>query len=201
MLVVLNIGEFPDEVMPPGLFVALPISLGVAYWFYYTKGADFRLMAAILVLASLPLTLELGPSADPRIFILFLIGFNIVLGLGLNVVVGYAGLLDLGFVAFFAIGGYTWAIMSSTATGGDFAAPLGVIDAGFWVIIMVGIFFAGAIGVLLGIPVLRLRGDYLAIVTLGFGEIIRIIATNADSLTNGVFGIREIGEPGTLPGD
>ncbi|MPZ24354.1 MAG: hypothetical protein GEU28_12650 [Dehalococcoidia bacterium] len=153
------------------------------------------MLAAILVLASLPLTIELGPSAEPRTFVLFLVAFNIVLGLGLNVVVGYAGLLDLGFVAFFAIGGYTWAVMSTTASN----APLGEIDAGFWLIIIAGVSLAGLIGVLLGVPVLRLRGDYLAIVTLGFGEIIRIIATNADSLTNGVFGIREVGNAEPFP--
>jgi branched-chain amino acid transport system permease protein len=199
ILTVVNMHEVPNEGLPTSLWIILPIALPIAYAFHLYRGTDFRLLCAVLVLGSLPLTLELGPSADPRTFVLFLVAFNIVLGLGLNVVVGYAGLLDLGFVAFFAIGGYTWALMSTTSTGGDFAAPLGVIDASFWVIIPVAIFLACAVGILLGIPVLRLRGDYLAIVTLGFGEIIRIIATNAEGLTNGVFGIRQISDPEPFP--
>jgi branched-chain amino acid transport system permease protein len=198
-------GEYPLDTGPEILLIILPVAIAVAYALHVWKGADFRMLCAILVLASLPLTLALGPSAEPRTFVLFLVAFNILLGLGLNVVVGYAGLLDLGFVAFFAIGGYAWALMSTEATGGDFAAPLGIIDANFWIITIVAVFLAASVGVLLGIPVLRLRGDYLAIVTLGFGEIIRIIATNADgegvpgNLTNGVFGIRQIGNPNPFP--
>jgi branched-chain amino acid transport system permease protein len=102
---------------------------------------------------------------------LFLVGLYVMMGLGLNIVVGYAGLLDLGYVAFFAFGAYTMGIMTS-------AGPLGRSDLGFWAVIPIAI-VAGLIwGVFLGFPVLRLRGDYLAIVTLGFGEIIRILATS-----------------------
>jgi branched-chain amino acid transport system permease protein len=211
VLVIINMGELPDAILeadpsaypldtgPELLLIAVPIAIAVAYAVHIYKGADFRLLLCMLVLTTLPLTLALGPSAEPRTFVLFLVGFNIVLGLGLNVVVGYAGLLDLGFVAFFAIGGYTWAIMSTTSTGGDFAAPFGVIDANFWVIIAVAVGLSAFVGVALGVPVLRLRGDYLAIVTLGFGEIIRIIATNAENVTNGVFGIRQVGNPTPFP--
>jgi branched-chain amino acid transport system permease protein len=210
-LIVINMQELPNALFtadpenyplvpgPQMLLVALPITVGVSYALHVWKGVDFRLLLCMMVLTTLPLTLALGPSAEPRTFVLFLVGFNIVLGLGLNVVVGYAGLLDLGFVAFFALGGYTWAIMSTTSTGGDFAAPFGVIDANFWVIIVLAVTIAAFAGVLLGVPVLRLRGDYLAIVTLGFGEIVRIIATNAESVTNGVFGIRQIGNPEPFP--
>jgi len=101
----------------------------------------------------------------------FLIGLYIMMGLGLNIVVGYAGLLDLGYVAFYAMGAYTMGILTSTG-------PLGQGDLNFWIALpvaaVVGVFF----GLILGFPVLRMRGDYLAIVTLGFGEIIRILATS-----------------------
>ena len=90
----------------------------------------------------------------------------VLLGIGLNMVVGYAGLLDLGFVAFYAIGAYCYAILAS----GQFD-----IHLPFALVLFIGGGLAGIAGVLLGIPVLRLRGDYLAIVTLGFGEIIRLL--------------------------
>nr|WP_281502884.1 branched-chain amino acid ABC transporter permease [Ancylobacter crimeensis] len=108
-----------------------------------------------------------------------------ILGLGLNIVVGYAGLLDLGFVAFYAIGAYSWALLAS----GQFD-----IHLPFWLVLIIGAGLAGIAGILLGIPVLRLRGDYLAIVTLGFGEIIRVLMNNLDGLTNGPQGIARIDE-------
>ncbi len=94
-----------------------------------------------------------------------------ILGLGLNIVVGYAGLLDLGYVAFYAIGAYTYALLAS----GQFD-----IHLPFALVLLIGAGLAGFAGILLGIPVLRLRGDYLAIVTLGFGEIIRVLMNNLD---------------------
>lgn len=109
-----------------------------------------------------------------------------LLGMGLNMVVGYAGLLDLGFVAFYAIGAYSYAILAS----GQFDVHLP-----FGLVLIIGGALAGAAGVLLGIPVLRLRGDYLAIVTLGFGEIIRLFLNNLDRLTNGPQGISRIDQP------
>jgi branched-chain amino acid transport system permease protein len=108
-----------------------------------------------------------------------------ILGLGLNIVVGYAGLLDLGYVAFYAIGAYTYALLAS----GQFD-----IHLPFALVLLIGASLAGIAGVLLGIPVLRLRGDYLAIVTLGFGEIIRVLMNNLDGLTNGPQGIARIDE-------
>ncbi|MDI3269930.1 MAG: ATP-binding cassette domain-containing protein [Bacillota bacterium] len=105
-----------------------------------------------------------------------------ILGLGLNIVVGYAGLLDLGYAAFFAIGAYTTALLMVKA------------EASFWAALPVALFLAGVAGVLLGYPVLRLRSDYLAIVTLGFGEIVRITVTNLD-FTGGPEGILGIPRP------
>ncbi len=104
----------------------------------------------------------------------------IILAVGLNLVVGYAGLLDLGFIAFYAVGAYAYALLAS----GQFD-----IHLPFIVILLIGALAGAVAGVLLGFPVLKLRGDYLAIVTLGFGEIIRIMINNADSLTNGPQGI------------
>ncbi len=97
------------------------------------------------------------------------IGLFTLMGLGLNIVVGMAGLLDLGYVAFYAIGAYTMALLSSPASSAQLGLP-------FWVVLPVALLAAAFAGILLGIPVLRLRGDYLAIVTLGFGEIIRLLA-------------------------
>lgn len=102
---------------------------------------------------------------------LFNVGLFVMMGLGLNIVVGYAGLLDLGYVAFFAIGAYVMGIFTSTG-------PLGISNLNFWATLPIAVLIGLMAGVLLGFPVLRLRGDYLAIVTLGFGEIIRILATS-----------------------
>jgi len=113
-------------------------------------------------------------------------GLYIILGLGLNIVVGLAGLLDLGYVAFYAIGAYTYALLAS----GYFD-----IHISFWLVIPIAALLASFAGILLGIPVLRMRGDYLAIVTLGFGEIIRMLVTNLRRLTNGSQGLIGIDSP------
>ena len=110
----------------------------------------------------------------------------IMLALGLNIVVGYAGLLDLGYIAFFAVGAYTYALLGSPQFG---------LHWPFWVTLPIGALLACLFGVLLGAPTLRLRGDYLAIVTLGFGEIIRIFMNNLNApinITNGPQGISMI---------
>ena len=114
-----------------------------------------------------------------------LVGYNALMALGLNIVVGYAGLLDLGYVAFFAFGAYTMGILSG-------AGPIHAFHLSFWLILPIGIGVAMIAGVILGGPTLRLRGDYLAIVTLGFGEIVRIVAENLDHVTNGSKGIKNI---------
>ncbi len=107
----------------------------------------------------------------------------IMLGWGLNIVVGLAGLLDLGYVAFYAVGAYSYALIATT------------FGWSFWICLPLAGIFAAFFGVLLGFPVLRLRGDYLAIVTLGFGEIIRIILVNWYEVTNGPDGITGIPRP------
>ncbi|WP_372831597.1 high-affinity branched-chain amino acid ABC transporter permease LivM [Pontibacterium sp.] len=107
----------------------------------------------------------------------------IMLGLGLNIVVGLAGLLDLGFVAFYAVGAYTYALLSQ------------YFGMSFWACLPISAGLAALFGFLLGFPVLRLRGDYLAIVTLGFGEIIRILLNNWTSVTGGPSGISGIAKP------
>jgi branched-chain amino acid transport system permease protein len=114
------------------------------------------------------------------------VGIYVLLGLGLNIVVGLAGLLDLGYVAFFAIGAYTMGLLTAPEPHG--------LMLSFWVALPIGVAMAALSGVLLGIPVLRMRGDYLAIVTLGFGEIIRILS-KSDVLTDfsgGPRGVRNI---------
>ena len=120
----------------------------------------------------------------------------IMLALGLNIVVGYAGLLDLGYIAFFAVGAYCYALTGSPHLALAFpgAFPNGV-HLPFWLVLPLAALLAGGFGVLLGAPTLRLRGDYLAIVTLGFGEIIRIFMNNLNApvnLTNGPQGISRI---------
>ena len=118
-----------------------------------------------------------------------LVNLYIIMGLGLNIVVGFAGLLDLGYVAFFAIGAYTVALMTSAGDLGH--------GYTFWQALPWAVILALVAGVVLGIPVLRMRGDYLAIVTLGFGEIIRILA-NSDWLKpfmGGALGVLDIPKP------
>jgi len=113
-------------------------------------------------------------------------GVFVLLALGLNIVVGLAGLLDLGYAAFFAIGAYTYAYGASPFSG---------VHAPFIAMLLIGAMVAATFGVLLGAPTLRLRGDYLAIVTLGFGEIVPIIFLNADKYTEGTNGIGGIYAP------
>ncbi len=108
----------------------------------------------------------------------------VVLGLGLNIVVGVAGLLDLGYVAFYAVGAYSYALLNTH------------FGLGFWTVLPIGALLAMLFGILLGFPVLRLRGDYLAIVTLGFGEIIRLILENWNEFSQGPSGISNIARPG-----
>ena len=129
------------------------------------------------------------------------VGIFVALALGLNIVVGLAGLLDLGYVAFYAVGAYTWAIFGSPQAGKFISQSLASFPLSggwFFVFLIVGVIVAAIAGVLLGLPVLRLRGDYLAIVTLGFGEVIRVLANNLDkpiNLTNGPQGITPITRP------
>ncbi len=119
------------------------------------------------------------------------VGLFILMGFGLNIVVGFAGLLDLGYVAFFAIGAYTMGVLTSQG-------ELGVAGMSFWVALPIAVSASVLAGVILGVPVLRMRGDYLAIVTLGFGEIIRILALSdfLAPLIGGAQGILKIPKAG-----
>ncbi|HEV2582600.1 MAG TPA: branched-chain amino acid ABC transporter permease [Ktedonobacteraceae bacterium] len=128
-------------------------------------------------------------------------GYYVILALGLNIVVGFAGLLDLGYVAFFAIGSYAWAMIGSTQFGflTGIHVNAQVWPWFFWPMLIGAALIAAFFGVLLGAPTLRLRGDYLAIVTLGFGEIVPVVFTELDKYTNGVNGIVGIYSP-ILPG-
>ncbi len=136
------------------------------------------LVLLVLMLVVLPVFLN-----DYFRDVMILTGLYIVLALGLNIVVGQTGLLNLGFAAFYAIGAYTYAIFST------------VYGLSFWPGLVAGALSAAAFAVLLGLPTLKLRGDYFAIVTLGLGEITRIILNNWDSMTGGPNGISKIGRP------
>ncbi|MBN8506346.1 MAG: ABC transporter ATP-binding protein [Burkholderiales bacterium] len=152
-----------------------------------------------LLAISLPLFItyfELG-NGPIRIFAIALL--YVLLALGLNIVVGYAGLLDLGYVAFYAVGAYMFALLASPHLTMNFewfanAFPDG-LHMPLWIVIPLGAGLAAIAGVILGTPVLKLRGDYLAIVTLGFGEIIRVFMLNLEhpvNITNGPRGIAGI---------
>lgn len=121
--------------------------------------------------------------SEYRVNVLITAMIYVILGLGLNIVVGLAGLLDLGYVAFYAVGAYSYALLN---------LHFGV---SFWVALPIGAGIGAFFGILLGIPVLRLRGDYLAIVTLGFGEIIRLILENWGEFSEGPSGIANIPRP------
>ena len=159
-----------------------------------------RLIAILFASAGLlvlPLILQGFGNAWVRIADMALL--FVLLALGLNIVVGYAGLLDLGFVAFFAIGAYMFGLMASPHLSENFPLFAAMFPQGLhtplWLVIPLAALLAGALGILLGAPTLRLRGDYLAIVTLGFGEIIRVFLNNLDhpiNLTNGPKGIGQI---------
>ena len=158
-------------------------------------------------LASLPVIGKYFPDTETMVVMLVFT----MMAVGLNVVVGYAGLLDLGYVAFYAIGAYFVAFFSSTQFGGhkiNFGAvgvdpSLPGIHISIWILIVGAAIVTAILGVLIGLPTLRLRGDYLAIVTLGFGEILPQVARNGDSLfgtgfnlTSGSAGITPVDPPG-----
>src|SRR5260370_42250138 len=120
-------------------------------------------------------------------------GTWVLLAIGLKVVVGFAGLLGLGYAAFFAIGAYTYALFASSQLG---ASPLHHnFHLPFFLMLIVGMLVAASFGALLGFPTLRLRGDYLAIVTLGFGEIVPVLSYNLPQWTGGINAIGGIDQP------
>ncbi|KZT15410.1 ABC transporter ATP-binding protein [Acidovorax sp. GW101-3H11] len=161
------------------------------------KNTKTNWIIGAVALLVLPLILQSFGNAWVRIADLALL--YVLLALGLNIVVGYAGLLDLGYVAFYAVGAYLFALMASPHLADNFAAFAAMFPNGLhtslWIVIPVAALLAAFFGAMLGAPTLKLRGDYLAIVTLGFGEIIRIFLNNLDhpvNLTNGPKGLGQI---------
>ena len=148
-------------------------------------GVYLALIVGALLLPSRSIGSFMTPQSDWPTVLFYPIGIYMLLAIGLNIVVGQAGLLDLGYVAFFAIGGYAMAVLGTKA------------GWNFWEILIVGVLATSLSGVVLGAPTLRLRGDYLAIVTLGFGEIVRITAQNTDYI-GGPRGIAGIPHPPSL---
>jgi branched-chain amino acid transport system permease protein len=168
-------------------------------WFDSLGGTQRIVLYILCAMAALaaPLLLQQAGNAWVRIVDIALL--YVLLALGLNIVVGYAGLLDLGYVAFYAMGAYVFALLASPHLTDTFPAIKALFPNGLhmplWLIVPVAAILAGMLGVLLGAPTLKLRGDYLAIVTLGFGEIIRVFLNNLDhpvNITNGPKGLSQI---------
>jgi branched-chain amino acid transport system permease protein len=196
--------------LDPRSLVVFLLLTGTPILLYFTHTAPrFKIIVGLIfVLISVPIA---GARNLSYIDIAFQICAFGALALGLNVVVGFAGLLDLGYIAFYAVGAYLWAIFGSQqvwklnyAPGAAPAVQGFPLDPNFfWLFLFLAIGVAALAGILLGTPVLRLRGDYLAIVTLGFGEVIRVLALNLDkpiNFTNGPQGITPIQRP-PLPPD
>jgi branched-chain amino acid transport system permease protein len=199
LVAVLFAVQYTTPYVPPGLvwarrFVMPTIILVVAvtYPFYNESLPEMQLFGAF-------------PSMDTAV----IMGVFVIMAVGLNIVVGYAGLLDLGYVAFYAMGAYTAAWFASVqfAHRDIHFGAVGVregtpgIHISIWLLLILAGIFTAIIGVVIGLPTLRLRGDYLAIVTLGFGEILPQVARNGDNLggfnlTNGPNGITPIDPPG-----
>ncbi len=173
----------------------LPLSSSGAKRFYVTLLILFVLFYPLID------PFLFGSGTDGRLAGYGDAGYYVILALGLNIVVGFAGLLDLGYVAFFAIGSYVWGIVGShqftIITG--IPVNLHILPWLFWPMLIITALVAALFGVLLGAPTLRLRGDYLAIVTLGFGEIVPIVFLELDKYTNGPNGIIGV-QPPAFPG-
>ena len=169
----------------PGLGAALRVvrtHVGQAFQIRGARPVGYLGMLGLAIV----IPLGLSPAAQGSLFLD--VGIYALLALGLNVVVGYAGLLDLGYIAFYAIGAYTTAYFTSTVINGEKVYPLPVHSPFLlnpFFIFPIAVLLTAVAGLVLGGPTLRLRGDYLAIVTLGFGEIVQILARNSDGLTNG----------------
>jgi branched-chain amino acid transport system permease protein len=175
---------FPALVLSPFLILAAPLDQRVKLG-----------LMALLIVVLMPL---IGIFDTSYLELVIQICIFAGLALGLNIVVGFAGLLDLGYIAFFAVGAYIWSMFTSQAPTIFNINGWLVPSWAFFVFLIVGVILAAVVGILLGLPVLRLRGDYLAIVTLGFGEMIRVLVRNADqpvNLTNGSQGLFDVARP------
>lgn len=165
---------------------------------FYTKTSNLirMVMGAAILILIIPLI-----AGDNRYYmeVASQVGIYVAMALGLNIVVGFAGLLDLGYVAFFAAGAYAYAIFATSQANEFIPGDIFPLSGEwFWLFLIIGLIVAAIFGILLGLPVLRVKGDYLAIVTLGFGEIIRIIFNNLDkpiNITNGPQGLTPIASP------
>ena len=179
-------------------FLLLLSSLLILHYLKLKKITKW-VVAAGLLFVLIPFASSGGPAFQSYMDVATMVGIYVSMALGLNIVVGMAGLLDLGFVAFFAVGAYSYSIFA-TPQASNFM-PFGTFPLGgesFWMFLIIGGIVAAIAGVLIGIPVLRVKGDYLAIVTLGFGEIIRILFNNADrpvNITGGAMGIASVTPP------
>jgi branched-chain amino acid transport system permease protein len=183
----------------PRSIVAFLVFQGAVLFAYLARIPTWMRMSliAIALLVMMPV---IGAYNGYYLEVATQVGIFVALALGLNIVVGLAGLLDLGYVAFFAVGAYSWAIVGSPHGNVIFGGGFPLAPWTFYLFLVVGLLVAAVTGILLGLPVLRLRGDYLAIVTLGFGEVIRVLANNLDkpiNFTNGPKGITPIGRPPT----
>lgn len=164
--------EYKNKLSMPNIIRNLNIKLQTNNVNLLCKTEKYHIHILLFISILLPLLLS-----KYWLSVLILALIYVLLGVGLNIVVGYAGLLDLGYVGFYAIGAYTYALGTQ------------YFDLSFWAALPIGALFAGIAGAILAFPVLRMHGDYLAIVTLGFGEIIRLILNNWISLTNGPNGV------------
>ncbi len=181
--------------------IAFPV-LAVSPFVIFALHMPMRVKLFLVLILLLLLMPFLGLKDSFYLEIATQIGIFAALALGLNIVVGFAGLLDLGYVAFFAVGAYLWAIFSSGADNFVRLAGLTMPAWTFYLFFFGGVILAAITGILLGLPVLRLRGDYLAIVTLGFGEMIRVLASNLDhpvNITNGSQGLENVASPPLPP--
>ncbi|MED1914537.1 branched-chain amino acid ABC transporter permease [Bacillus thuringiensis] len=176
-------------------FLGILSSIVLVYYTNTSKSIKMTIGAIVLLLI-IPLV-----AGENRYYmeVASQVGIYVAMALGLNIVVGFAGLLDLGYVAFFAAGAYAYAIFSTSQANEFIVGNLFPLSGEwFWPFLIVGLIVAAVFGILLGLPVLRVKGDYLAIVTLGFGEIIRIVFNNLDkpiNITNGPQGITPIPSP------
>lgn len=182
---------------PQSVLAFLFFELSLLFLCYMPAHREVKIAAGALVL--LILMPMLGTINGYYLEIAIQIGIFVALALGLNIVVGFVGLLNLGFVAFYAIGAYLWAVFGSPQANQFIAGGIFPLAANwFFVFLILSVVLGAATGVLLGLPVLRLRGDYLAVVTLGFAEVVRALVNNLDkpiNLTNGPKGISPIEKP------
>jgi len=182
---------------PQSLFAFLLFEASLIAIYYSSIQRKVKLwLGALVLLWLMPI---LGFINGYYLEVAIQIGIFVALALGLNIVVGFVGLLNLGFVAFYAIGAYLWAIFGSPQANQFIAGGLFPLSPNwFFVFLLLSIGVGALTGTLLGLPVLRLRGDYLAIVTLGFAEVVRALVNNLDkpvNLTNGPRGISPITKP------